>query len=211
MVCRLDWMHVVDLGVAQDWLGQVFVYLLPKMNGESIDAQVADLWSRIQLGYGAHPPVARLDTLTVNMLSPTGASPKLKCYAVEGRSIIPIATDLCRALLNPEDPLEQAVATAMEALNGCYECLSSTEVATHKLPDTSCRFASLYVALADRCPPFRIKPKLHLFQELCEEDLGADPSKEWTYQDEDFGGSLASLAKEEVEPGLQRHKDCKSS
>ena len=41
---------------------------------------------------------------------------------------------------------------------------------------------------------WRLKPKLHMMQELCE--LQTDnPSQNWTYQDEDFGGSMAACAR----------------
>ena len=38
-----------------------------------------------------------------------------------------------------------------------------------------------------------LKPKLHLFQELCE-NAQTNPSLSWTYSDEDFGGTLSALA-----------------
>eukprot|EP00959_Pyramimonas_sp_CCMP1952_P242034 5059480-Pyramimonas_sp.AAC.1 len=40
---------------------------------------------------------------------------------------------------------------------------------------------------------FRIKPKLHVFLELC--SSGGQPSKHWNYRDEDFGGSVATFGK----------------
>ena len=41
---------------------------------------------------------------------------------------------------------------------------------------------------------WKFKPKHHLFQELAEYSQGC-PTLFWTYRDEDFGGSLASLAR----------------
>ena len=62
--------------------------------------------------------------------------------------------------------------------------------------DHSRRFASLFVALEQRTTTFGIRPKLHMFQELCEMTVGSRPAAHWTYRDEDFGGSLVALAKE---------------
>jgi hypothetical protein len=41
---------------------------------------------------------------------------------------------------------------------------------------------------------WKIKPKLHLFLELCSVER-TRPSLCWNYRDEDFGGSVARLAR----------------
>ena len=48
-------------------------------------------------------------------------------------------------------------------------------------------------AIAEGKNLWRVKPKMHLFQELCFED--ANPSDSWTYRDEDFGGYLAASSR----------------
>ena len=40
---KLDWLHLADLGVGANWLGQLFSFLLPKMQGGNRAARVADL------------------------------------------------------------------------------------------------------------------------------------------------------------------------
>ena len=42
---------------------------------------------------------------------------------------------------------------------------------------------------------WRIKPKMHVFQELVEYQCqsGASPSDFWTYKDEDWGGCVAKM------------------
>ena len=45
----------------------------------------------------------------------------------------------------------------------------------------------------DEVPNWKVKPKLHLFLELCSD--GSQPSKTWTYRDEDWGGSVARMAR----------------
>ena len=32
---KLDWLHIVDLGVGADWLGQLFSFLLPFLEGST--------------------------------------------------------------------------------------------------------------------------------------------------------------------------------
>ena len=46
-MCLIDWLHCADLGVSQDWIGQV-LYMLPLFPGSSQEAQVSSLWLRIQ-------------------------------------------------------------------------------------------------------------------------------------------------------------------
>ena len=41
---------------------------------------------------------------------------------------------------------------------------------------------------------WRLKPKVHQMQELCEEALH-NASRNWTNRDEDFGGSMAGFAR----------------
>ena len=67
----------------------------------------------------------------------------------------------------------------------------------------ACRkFACLYVALETEAlainpnsKSWRVKPKLHLFQELIEyvAPLRGSPKAYWTYRDEDVGGWLAEV------------------
>ena len=64
-VCRLDWLHIVDLGVCCDWLGQLMVFLLPLYPGTNQEARLRGLWHHIQETYIAHPPKAKLDQMTL--------------------------------------------------------------------------------------------------------------------------------------------------
>ena len=103
--------------------------------------------------------------------------------------------------------MEHTIKLAMQNLAHCYQCLSHTaDDAASRLRDHSRLFASLVVALEQASPQeFRVKPKLHLFQELNEMQPGARPAKHWTYRDEDFGGSVAGLGRR-----LGGHKTPKS-
>ena len=77
--------------------------------------------------------------------------------------------------------------------------LSEESVFKHDvLLEHSIKFASQVVALANleadkEVPMWKAKPKLHLFLELCAD--GSNPSKTWTYRDEDWGGSVARMAR----------------
>ena len=64
------------------------------------------------------------------------------------------------------------------------------------MAENSRKFCLLSVALErlSSSKLWRTKPKLHLMQELCEL-TGDNPTLYWCYRDEDFGGTLASLAR----------------
>ena len=60
------------------------------------------------------------------------------------------------------------------------------------------KFAIQYVALHDFLNPdddkaWRIKPKLHLWLHITSDN--SVPRLTWTYRDEDFGGSVARMAR----------------
>ena len=101
---------------------------------------------------------------------------------------------MAQELLSRDDHFEEAVLATTENLWGCYECLSTT-VDHSTLATNCCRFATVWVALEEMNAGFRVKPKLHLFQELCEMTGPTQPSAHWTYMDEDFGGSMIGLAR----------------
>lgn len=190
-IIRLDWLHVMDLGVCADWLGQLFRFLLPKFDGRNDKARIAGLWRRIQALYVVYPPFAKLDNLTLNMLSPNAPAAKLRCYGSESRGLIPVAQHLAEEMLNPADPVEQTVRKATADLAGCCRAASVGAPTA----DCSRRFATLWVALERHLPEtFRIKPKLHFMQELLEMEDGR-PMAHSTYREEEFGGSVAALGR----------------
>ena len=98
-------------------------------------------------------------------------------------------------MLNDSEAIEQAMKQTTLELSACYDCLSQDA----RLPQTSSRITVAAPVLYG-CPlrvaqskTFRVKPKLHLFQKLCEMDAAGEATAHWTYRDEDFGGSMASL------------------
>ena len=95
-LCRLDWLHVVDLGVCCDWLGELLVHLMAFQAGNSREAQLSCLWARIQELYHTYPPKAKLDNLTVNMLALKRGTPKLRAYGEESKGLVPVMHHIAR-------------------------------------------------------------------------------------------------------------------
>ncbi len=106
---------------------------------------------------------------------------------------------LADEMLDLSVPKFEAMRHAAFHLNELYSALSSD----HPDPcacmkEHGIKFAIQYVALHDFCnhaddKAWRIKPKLHLF--LHSTSANSLPRLVWTYRDEDFGGSVARMAR----------------
>lgn len=196
-VFKIDWLHTVDLGVACDLLGNLLWMILPKMPAGNRREKVTQLFLEIKQLYTDFRSEARLDNLTELMLRKDAtSSPKLRAKAAEARAMVPVARALAERYLSEDDAAEQAARKCAEHLDECYACLSRSTRDTN-LPKHGRSFCLLYVALEEAFQDqglWKVKPKMHLFQELVELSSGR-PSSTWTYRDEDFGGSLALMAR----------------
>jgi hypothetical protein len=193
LVFRLDWMHIADLGVSADFTGQLLTYLLAKLPGRNREERLQALRTHIRNGYERHPTESKVGKITANRLSLSANAPKLRAHAAEVRGLIPICKDLASTLLGDEDNIEITAKRCMFELAACYENLTEgsnpSDLARH------CRrFSWLYVSLEGHSEIWWARPKLHLFQELCELD-NTKPANHWTYREEDFGGTLVGLAR----------------
>ena len=121
--------------------------------------------------------------------------PSLKAQAGTVRKLVPFFHEFVQSW-SAGTVSEEFLAgkAAMEALNESYKCLSSTSglPLTH-LQEQSAKFGLQVSALHKLDPEkYALKPKLHLFLELC--SLGVRPSQTWNYREEDFGGPLARMS-----------------
>ena len=125
------------------------------------------------------------------------SAPKLRASAGETRSLIPWSLEIAEALLGKSNTFENTIFQATLQLNACYSLLSRDLWNPQELAIAGQRFLLLYVSLSDSDPEgmfWRFKPKHHLFQELCEFDECC-PSQNWTYRDEDMGGTVAAISR----------------
>ena len=163
--CLIDWLHCADLGVSQDWIGQVLWHMLPLFPGSNQEARVSSLWLRIQELYKVFPGPACLDNMTVRMIKPGSArAAKMKCYGAETRGLQTEVHHLLREMLG-DDGVDGSIKVGTEHLSACYQCTGGTRpFAADRLAERCNRFAALYVAL-ERVTDgvFRTKPKLHIF------------------------------------------------
>jgi hypothetical protein len=190
----IDWLHVADQGISAVFLACLFKFVLPKLPGQSMDDKCSHLYGLMLEFYEEHQVEAVLDNLTKNMLGKQGKCPKLRGRAAEIRALIPFSVKLAALVLKPDDLIEQGIILAAKALNECYNNLHKDVYSKSDMAKACKTFCILMCELETRTQVFRVIPKQHLFQELCEmSDI--NPSKTWCYRDEDFGGSLASISR----------------
>ena len=198
---KIDWLHAVDQGVGADFLGNIFRLLLGKMPGRNAKARLNELWREVKQYYSENDVESKLQTLTFGMIKKKGSPPKLRCKAAEARALIPFAHEAAQKFFSDDDPEEQAAKSMANHLNVMYSALASDMVFRQDIMREHCRlFCILYTTLEDLRKdhpqqPWRVKPKMHLMQELCEMTDGIDPARSWTYRDEDFGGSIATAGR----------------
>ena len=99
-------------------------------------------------------------------------------------------------ILDDGVPQEAAAKHAAHHLLMVYQSLNgSVTFVTEVMEECSKAFALQYAALRNTSedPSWRIKPKMHLFLEMC--SLPCKPNLFWTRRDEDFGGSIGHQSK----------------
>eukprot|EP00438_Fugacium_kawagutii_P001432 Skav205003 [mRNA] locus=scaffold3521:139180:139926:- [translate_table: standard] len=199
----LDWLHVVDLGVSLDFAGSILKYLCDNKLHGTQDERYRDMHHRMQLYYHAFDVQSRLDQFKPSMLVKTSRGqnakyPKLRAKAGESRALVPFLVTVGRDLLDTSDVLEGQMLHTCVAYNDCFQQLSRDTFQPARLRDAADKFAILYVSLHDHCAKahmalFKIKPKLHMFLELCFE-AETSPASTWTYRDESWGGEVSDMA-----------------
>ena len=191
-----DWLHAVDQGCAADFLGSLLFYLLRFFPGNTQQEQCRNLFRDIRSFYVQHRVQSRYDNLTVKMFK-TKHGYKLRGKAAEVRHLFPWTKLTCERLMDNSDAEQNTINAACQHLAACYEQLAGAAFQVDTMATHCKTLCLLMVALEKTTSPqklWRVKPKLHLMQELCEMK-GDNPAKYWCYRDEDFGGSLASYAR----------------
>ena len=196
---KIDWLHVADLGVAPELLGNTIWHLVQhkKVPGHSQADRLKWIFADMQAFYKTNNVESQLPQLTKDMVwKSKGSGPKLRAKAAEARALVPWAAKIAQERLDLTLPTDMAICNAAAELLGCYQCLEGSSFAQPKLANASRRFALLLLSLnqSTREQLWRFKPKHHLFQELAEYATSC-PTMNWTYRDEDFGGTLANLAR----------------
>ena len=110
---------------------------------------------------------------------------------------MPYALQLAVRKLDASNELEKTIFSCAQHLNACYENRSPAKFQAEHLKINCRKFCTLLVALessVNDSTKWHVKPKLHMFQELCE-TMDSCPSLTWTYRDEDAGGGIMQVGR----------------
>ena len=86
---KMEWLHVMDLGCAQDCIGNLYWHVLPKL-GNNQKVQVAQLYLQMKKFYKDNGIQDCIGKLTLGMIKkPDKKKPKMNLRAAETRAMIP--------------------------------------------------------------------------------------------------------------------------
>lgn len=201
----LDWLHIVDLGVTQDMVGNFFYecisFLLP---GSTQAERLKKLWKDLKEWYNESKPPSRLDNLTLEMIKGKDKlKPKLRSKAAEARYLVPFASMYSEKFRSRNDHCT-VIADAFWHLLQLQLFVSKVFPWDAAKAAEHCRklcilFKSLEAEAAakGRSNCWNLKPKVHLLQEMIEFDAPAagNPADYWCYRDESFCGFWAKASK----------------
>lgn len=201
----LDWLHVVDLGIAQDIAGNVFAMCIRTdgLPGANQADRLKVLWTKLVAWYKENKTPVRLDNLTQEMFYNKGGKPaKLKAKGGETRQLLPFLACLTCELAGKSETWT-TVARLCQELFDCAKFAGAMPFDANALAGASRRVCTLWASLAAAQEAggnyivWKIKPKFHLFQELCEYKCKTFGSPElfWCYVDESWCGFMSKAAK----------------
>ena len=201
----LDWLHVVDLGIAQDLIGNLFhEAVLGGLDGPNKEARLKVLWENLLQYYSEAKSPSKLDNLTLEMFERAKQPPKLRAKGGETRHLLPYAAELSAFLAKKNNTLHwTTVAELFHLLLECAKLIARRPFEFHELETASRKVTVLWASLekealqAGSSVNWRMKPKVHLFQELTQyiSVTHGSPELFWTYRDESWCGIMAKGAK----------------
>ena len=205
----IDILHTVDLGIAAHIIGNIlFVYgiLRGVFGGRTFSDRVQATAAALDAWYKRTKCPYRLQgALTLERIRATSQWPKLKAKAAVARYLAKFALWVVEEHGNgtEHDNLVLNVAGLLCAFYSVLECESRflSEAARHNLPKIGQRLAASYGRLAklafdNEQRLWKLSPKMHLFEHLCELQAVAygNPRWWWTYADEDLVGLMVDVA-----------------
>lgn len=205
----LDWLHVVDLGIGADLLGNLFYEVVhfrcAIFAANSKEFRLDLLWQKLQDWYKEVKPASRLDNLTFDMICGKN-KPKLRAKGGECRYLLPFGALLASEIASEEStPHNHTVARLFQSLVELQRWVSgdhkpyNSDMASLLCRQVCVLYNALHIeAIAQGKPNlWDLKPKVHLLQELIEYQsvvLG-NPRHFWCYRDESWCGFWAKASK----------------
>ena len=219
MIC-IGALHCLDAGVTQDILGNILWEAVRWLSGlgRTQEIRVQELWARLQTYYSRHKITGGLQGLTLLMIKQPGKAPKLRSKAAQARHLIGFGKDIAQLLHYTYQSWHTAlvleVVTALQEVQHVMDKAWDPALASDlsvKIGEGLSKLnaeALAYLKADAKLEMWRLKPKLHMMQELLEYQsfLLGNPRGFWEYMDEDFVGVMSTLALKGG--GRNTHKAC---
>ena len=205
----VDVLHTVDQGIASHIIANVFWHFATKVKafgGANQDSQIKQLYAHMQSWYKRTKPNSKIKgKLTVERVRTSGGWPKLKAKAAATRLLASYALSLV-VQFGSDDKESKLILGVCQLLVRFYEILDVESQflspgVKQELPKLGQRLVGLYTSLATAAKAaglkmWKLQPKLHLFQHLCEWQAitHGNPRYYWTYADEDLAGKMAEVS-----------------
>ena len=206
---KIDWMHVVCLGIMQYASGSTMWELFQSLGGtfkKPVDA-CGKLMSMIEVKSKELNVDLPLYDLSVTMFR-KGASkkPKLSLKAAEGRHFLRILHGILRDYFPHDDHHARARFALIDSLFSCYMELDNWipgGTSKDNLARLGKRHLLLCVDLAEHNDTWNLFPKHHLFGHIVT-DADENPKTTWNYALESEIGDASVVAANSSKPHLQR-------
>lgn len=200
----IDVLHAVDLGVAQDVVGNLFWHWLRHhATAPTNKGKILQLWQKLREHYTTAKTTTKLQALTWEMVKLPEKAPKLRAKAAETRGVVPFALQVCQEMYaSAPDTKHLTMLQCCSRLMDFYAIMSVEPFEPDNMATTTRELCLLYSALRKKALDggepllWKPKPKMHLLQELGEfqaQEWG-NPKFFWTYRDEDHVGQMAQVA-----------------
>ena len=211
---RGDGLHIMfTKGIYAHLLGSILHYLCWK-KGPCVH-QVVQPWKRlalifeeVQKAYKQRQAATRLTNLKISMFTstakPHAQHPFLNAKGSECKHLGPALLDVCKAILNPSDAVDQhivktlgAICNLVELFDLCPMFLSQEEYGKALLYGEE--FLDNYAwlnqwALEKGRLLFHVVIKFHTFWHLVVNSKHMNPRFHWCFKSEDFVGQMSKLA-----------------
>ena len=125
--------------------------------------------------------------------------PKLRAKGAETRHLVPCCYELAMDFHKQQRSTHSLTVRGLfEQLFGLYMTMSAEPFDSAACARCSRQFCTLYKALSKEASDdnlWKLKPKMHMVQEMCEvqSELLGNPREFWTYRDESFMGVVSSM------------------
>ena len=206
----IDVLHCVDLGIAAHIIGNVlwiFFILRACLGGRTYADRVEALREHLKAWYRSSKCDCKLQgKLTLDRLRGTSSEwPKLKGKAASTRKLALFALEVALQFGTDSDE-DRTIIEVCRLLVRFYQILESES--QFLSPETKCEMQYLGQALAELYSKlasdafnkgarlWKMSPKLHLFEHLCELQciILGNPRFYWCYSDEDLVGIMTDIA-----------------